>query len=146
MDKVIEYSEFKFFKTEFSFKNEKQSEEYFDNILLHSCRKYVDAMVAESHERMHIVFSWREMLLYSSIVFLALSLLTVLTFNTIIPTIITLILSIVTAITRYYLNIQFQDIGFGINFTKSLFEMNNYAVLEEIRQEELDKLKNKNID
>ena len=146
MDKVIEYSELKFFRTEFSFKNKKQATEYFDNILLQSCRKYVDAIIADSDEQMHIVFSWAEILLYSVVVFVCMSLMAILKFDSIIPGIVFLVLSLGSVFTRAILNTKFSNLAFGKTFTKSIFEMNNYEFLEEMRQEELDKLKNKSVD
>ena len=146
MDKVIEYSEFKFFKTEFNFKNDKQETEYFDNILLKSSRKYVDAIDASLDEDMHVIFSWAEISLYSAVVFICMSLMAILKFDSIIPGAIFLVMSLSAIFARTILNTKFSNLAFGKTLTKSLFEMDNYGFLEEMRQEELDKLKNDSID
>ena len=142
MDNEIEFKGFKFFKTEFRFKNQKCSGEYFNNILLKSCRQYIDARDDEYDESIYILLSWIELLLYSSIVFLALSLLSILTFESITPTVITLALSVASAITRFFLDKKLITISTNKVFTKSMLEMSNYELLEEMRQELIDKHNN----
>ena len=141
MLKIENYSEFKYFKTDYKFRNDKAESDYFDNILIEDgAMTYTNALVSSVKEDMHVAFSWGETLYYASIVFLALSVLSVLSFHNLLITGILLGLSLFGGFMKWRAKRVYKDLGLGMSLTESLFSMDDYSVLREERLKMIEEL------
>lgn len=147
MENVKIYNKLKFSKTSFNFKNNQDQKDFYNKMLLISPRKYVDTLVEENEERMHVAFSWSELFYYMCVIFTGISFLfgilfkfsEIYTVSMSVP-IVLWFMSSIFGIMKLRYSRKYKNIVYSSMFTKSLYEMDNYSFLREDRKNLLNKI------
>jgi len=131
----MEFTGFKFRKSEFKFKNRKEYNKYFDNALIESPFKFVRASKAEFNEKIHIALSWMEITKIVAWVLLGVSILSSLvSLGTIFGISMIGLGFISMGLSKFFKN-KVEDLAIGKSFCIQMYEMNNFENLEEIRED-----------
>lgn len=144
----MEFEGLKLVKTKFKFKSEKEYNIFFNNALIASPLRFINLTKQEFDENMHIIFSWKEITKCISFGFLFMFLFAILNGDSLILRLSILGFSSISMLINWFLRKKLNDLNFGKSFVISIYEMDNYFVLEEIREnliKERKKIKLNNI-
>lgn len=132
---VMYFEEYKFFKTKFKFRNKEEYNELFNEALILSPFRFLTLTEQEYDERLHIVWSWKEFFKYAVYGFIAISFILIFKSFPFWLGVTPLILSILSLSFQKFLETKLEDLNFRKSETLELYQMDNFASMEEVRKE-----------
>jgi hypothetical protein len=131
---TMEFDKIKLFKTDYRFKNEKESDKFFDDVLVKSTAIYMKDLERSMDEKIHVSFSRQTILKYASYSFLVLTLFALAMHAPIFGAAL-LGISFLSMLLSRILKSKTDDLVMAKDFTLSMLYSDNLEYLEGVRKD-----------